>query len=65
MRLFLEESQTPITFAAIHDKNDETYKAHEETVPSKERLEVYLYDQNRFEAFPEQERLLLFCKLLN
>lgn len=59
MRLFLEESQTPITFAAIHDKIDETYKAHKETVPTEERLEVYLYD-NIFEAFPEQERLLHF-----
>jgi len=42
---FLEESQTAITFAAIHDKDVETYKAHKETVPAKERLRSVLYDQ--------------------
>lgn len=56
---FLEESKTQINFAAVHDKNDKTYKDLKETVPAGEGLTGVLYDQIYSKPFRIREGFLI------
>jgi hypothetical protein len=59
----LEESKTRVTFAAVHDKNDKTYKTHKETVPHQERLRSVLYDKIYSRPFLSGKAFLFFITL--